>query len=1168
MPTIGNNYERLQGIQQEQEGRNSFSDLTTTVNGIYAGIQKAEIEGNTDVSGVSNKDFTDEALIDTIKNEDPEIRRSLAGSTSWENLERKRAWEKEKSAATKNALNTYGVPGMLAAGITVGALDYDAPLAVLSGGVYKGVTASMKALKLSERMSKVSAASITGAGFSLANNIMYETVTNTHIEDSNIEATALGFAFGGALSLWATKVPKTRPTITDDAGIKVELSKTEVAAKEASTLEESHAILAKEHSDTKGIIQKLTETIKDHKKQSTVLKNEINTIKKDEAFKTIDAIERTKVRASIKELNETIKTVKNRLKESEYKGDKSIEDTNTLYKLTEQLDGLKKDNKRLTARTKGLKGSYYEIDNKSHVDKAKELNAHIDKLESDLSVHNSKINEHSASIKGDFTPKLKRLKETLTKQQTMIEALHDDIKESHKSINVLHKVYESKAAGMDFGIMNSLFISPKMKLYASQNPAVQGLVSLLESSSIVGISTDGKYVKNTKNAATIKDGISRMLAQAFTNKEKTGVVDTYFTAVEKGEFTGTYHEWEAKVSNNSYTKIGTAIEEQTGAFKRNQDGIDYEAKRVEELEKVVIKYDTSELDKATKTILDGYFGVISKRANAAGMDKFGAIHGIYLPHIWDGTAMKAPDAMKRLVDAQIRYAEHFNLEVDTKRFEASAKAAIESSQDGYQQVIHKIRDPLSPTQHKTSREKSRSIQVFDHDVADLFSTNLEQVMKGYDLSMSGKLALQETVGLSSVDDIMQTIVSKVTQDPMELARFKTLLENLTGSHEIATKRGTMAHNVMQTLTKVTSLAFMPGFALPALTEITNATGLTGYSKVMKDQFGAIKTASDLIRGKSLSVTAHNDLIGVAHIGSSRWSFHVNRMDGDMALNSTTALHNMLDSANHKASKLFGLQPVTEASRILTGSSGVNWLLDMAANPYKLSSMDDKKLARLGLDRQDLLKINEARAHVEYDVDDKLIDWHMEKWDPETHDMMRDALYEHINASILHPDAASLPMWITEPDSWIAKITMQFMRFPMDSYEKLTLRGLSEFDGKQVGSLVGNIALWYMVSSFRDALKLEDKQRYNGEDGAKQQFQDVIAMSSLAGGPISMVSKAYSIGTGNILGSDYRPGASSTLSGASGSVLDKATRGQAPGLYGVVQDRILEMKLLNDYTGDD
>lgn len=1184
MPVVGNNYEALSSEQTRLEERNSFSDLATTVNGIWAGVKRDEIENQTDVSGVEKIDFSTEALALKIKDEAPSIRRSLAGATSWADLERKRAWETEKQEANKNALDTYGVPGLIAAGITLGAVDYDAPLALASGGLYKGTVSGLKALKLKDRMSKVAAAGITGAGFSVANNMMYEHVTNTHIEDSNMEAMVLGLAFGGAIGTFATRVPQTRKVFTDNADVKVELSKAEKAATEMTDLKEAQDILHKEHAEAKGSSDKLQGVVTELKVKARAAREKIWELKKDNAFKIKAAVERTEFRDRLAKINEEVPYLKEQhalLKDEldvalEYKLDKAsikkIQDNITKNEqdriaLTAEADNITATIKKLSGKATGYPGRQQRVDHPIDTKRADELQGEIDKLQKELDTDTASIKEHEAALKGDFKPKAERLRKLKVKNQSTINALQEEISKSQASIDALSRSMEADAAGMDFGWMNHMFISPKMRNFASKNPAVQGLTSLLESSSIVGMGKNGEYVKNTRNAATIKDEISGKLNQAFTNKDRTGVVDTYFTAVEKGEFDGTYHEWEAKVSQNSYRKIGEAIEEQTGAIVRNQEGVDYAKLREEALGKVTIKYDGSELDKASKTILDDYFGYISKRARAAKMDKFGDIHGLYMPHIWKGGAMEAPDAVHRLVQAQIRYAEHFGLPVDIDKFTLSANAAVESSRDGYQHIIHQMKDPMSPTTDKSSRLKSRSIQVFDHDVADLLATDLEQIMKGYDMSMSGKLALQETIGLTKVDDIMNQVVHKVTSDKGELERFRAILNTITGIQEISSKRGTLAHNVMQTLTKTTSLVFMPGFALPALTEITNAVGLTGYNKIMSEQFSSIKSAADLIRNKSLSVKAHNDLVGVANIGNSRWGFHANRMDGDAALNSTTKLHNILDSANHKASKIFGLQPVTEASRILAGSSGVNWLLDVAQNPAKLSAMDDKRLARLGLDRKDLQDIADARQHVEYDADGRLVDWHMENWKPEVHAKMRDAIYQHINSSILHPDGASLPMWITDPDSWIAKVTMQFMRFPMDSYEKLALRGVSEFDGKQMSGLVGNLAVWYMVTSFRDAIKVEDKQRYNGKDGNMTQFQDVISMSSMAGGPISMVSKAYTMGTGNIPGSDYSPGASSTLTGAPGSVINKITEGKIPGLFGVVQDRIMEAKLIGDYSGE-
>jgi hypothetical protein len=239
------------------------------------------------------------------------------------------------------------------------------------------------------------------------------------------------------------------------------------------------------------------------------------------------------------------------------------------------------------------------------------------------------------------------------------------------------------------------------------------------------------------------------------------------------------------------------------------------------------------------------------------------------------------------------------------------------------------------------------------------------------------------------------------------------------------------------------------------------------------------------------------------------------------------------------------------------------MLDLAKNPNAISSADSKILARLGYSRKDIQDLVKARSKVEYDVDGRLVDWNMDKWDNGIEQKMRDSIYNNIESSVLHPDGATLPMLLTDPDSWVAKISLQFMRFPIDSYEKLFLRGMSEMQGKQVAGVVSNFMLWTMVLSFRDALKVEDKQRYNDDDGML--FQDALKASSMVSGPMTLLDKAYTATTGDRIGSDYSPG-SSMWGGAAGNIATKLYGGNLSGIAGVVQGHISNADAVRQYTG--
>ena len=95
-----------------------------------------------------------------------------------------------------------------------------------------------------------------------------------------------------------------------------------------------------------------------------------------------------------------------------------------------------------------------------------------------------------------------------------------------------------------------------------------------------------------------------------------------------------------------------------------------------------------------------------------------------------------------------------------------------------------------------------------------------------------------------------------------------------------------------------------------------------------------------------------------------------------------------------------------------------------------------------------------------------------------------------------------------------------MRFPVESYERLLLRGVQEADAKQLLALGGNVAMWTAILMAKDAIKDEEKQQYNKDDWETKLFKDSLLANSWTSFPVALADKAVGLATGKNLTNDY------------------------------------------------
>ena len=110
--------------------------------------------------------------------------------------------------------------------------------------------------------------------------------------------------------------------------------------------------------------------------------------------------------------------------------------------------------------------------------------------------------------------------------------------------------------------------------------------------------------------------------------------------------------------------------------------------------------------------------------------------------------------------------------------------------------------------------------------------------------------------------------------------------------------------------------------------------------------------------------------------------------------------------------------------------------------------------------------------------------------------MQAAVQITMDRVILEPSGATLPAFMTDMSggAFIPRIFTKFMRFPMESIERMTYRGMQEMDAKRAIGIATNVAMWSAVLAAKDALRSEDKQIYANEENHMTLLKDAFLYS--------------------------------------------------------------------------
>jgi len=662
--------------------------------------------------------------------------------------------------------------------------------------------------------------------------------------------------------------------------------------------------------------------------------------------------------------------------------------------------------------------------------------------------------------------------------------------------------------------LKKIVISPIEKLLTSDNKAVQGLATMLHAG------TAHRGVVNLHNASNIRKRYNAEL-----NTMQRSVMERHRDSVTDGSTILKFEEFEEAIALEANRVVARMQRQARSGLDGGLAGVERDTAIATRFDNLSRNYSSSELthiNKAVDDVLD-YYESIHKQGNTLGMGSFQkSLKRGYLPRHYDRKKIMKIGrevAIKKLVGAQASYASQTNKIIDIEDFTRKATTAIDSSLDQTAK-LKAVTQPYGKLHEKTStsRLSQRSIEAFEDDLVDVLEMDILGSSSLYGLNVHGRLALKEKLGVESLEQV-EDIFNKVDATPKEKDNFRVIIDSILGHREMTKNPFNTSQRAYKAVSSYSSLMHTMGFGVPTITEIASVAKEFGWGKTLKALVPSIKSMHTLYRNGSSKDINTIGLVG--EFGTALLGHRVNRLDTGDSIANMSRLEEFIDDTTRKTSIWGGLMPITDGLKLMTLSLGVDNLARLSV-AKKISPTDIMRLEDMGFSKADLPLIKKT---LKVDSSGKITNMNMKSWG-KLHGKMTDGLITLVDRTILHPDGITLPKFMTDVNdgAFLSKVVLKFMKFPVESYERMLLRGMQEADIKQAMGVMGNIAMWSMILTAKDATKEDKYKQYDLDtnEGMTKLMKDSLLMNSWTTGVTALGDRLSSTLTGENLFTDYNP----------------------------------------------
>lgn len=960
-------------------------------------------------------------------------------------------------------------------------------------------------------------------------NIKVETVTNFHkkeIEDlvstkPKVEDIKKEFLEKNNTTL--TKAKETVKTIMDNAKTKFrEIEKTR------KTLPKTENKLTKELDSVQSKITEKQETIKANKesgKKTDGLTKQLNSLK--EQLKTVKK-EITKLNTQKKKLEKQSNITKPEEMLTKAEWNKLNKNNETISKLNDELDIIVKTRKEtyntklkeLRSMTKKQLLDKYKEDPRLVGLESKYKGKTKEEIVQDLLQKTDNYKQWASNLEeGSFTVN-DYIMAGATKK-SYVDRLIDDLADIQKKLDNAEEASRVLENEIKINpILKNMLWTPIARLQTSSNPYVRALATKMSTGTIHTNTYSGK------TALRQKQNLEEDMKNTSTN-----IINDFKEAIKSDTFKGSIDDYHKELGR---LRAIANDDLDARAFSQTDPSLPYSKRREQAREiKSTLNYDYSRvtdnphfiksMDRLNKFYESRYdMGITYKIDGFEGASRKG-----YMNRQVDLTKLSkmSPEQAKLdVLNAQIKYLTDRGVTVDVNSdtyntLKIKADNFIESALDkktNINRVIDQISEGKLGNREVTH---SRTIDVNASDLEHILNTDSNYLMLNYGRQVHGNFALQDVFGMykrASFENLMKE--NNFSSKDRDL--FVVALEDIKGIREMIKDPDSVGQLSLGLVSRLANLSYVGNFGMTS----------TGEIFVAMDRYGAFNTLKNIIPSAkstyrlwaNASIDDKNMLLAMTNKTTPRASTNMLSAENSVMLEQTNKIFKGLDYLADKLSKIGLLQPITDFTRILSASSAQSWLASVSHKNSlgkRLSNADQVRLSKFGLTEDDLPRVKQ-----ELGLDERgmITNEHLEH--STFGNRILDGIQDSVDATVMSGSAMHLPTFMTDRgvNNWLSTLVFKFMRYPMEAYEKLLLRGVQELDARKVAMIGLNSMAFALMFTLRDAMKPEDsKKRYEGDDGFALLMRDSLAMNSYLGIVPSAIDFGWSNITGTNLTNDYK-----------------------------------------------
>lgn len=831
-------------------------------------------------------------------------------------------------------------------------------------------------------------------------------------------------------------------------------------------------------------------------KNSTVLKNKIER----DSTKVVSKEDTKKVDELTALLNETNTKIEN-IKNSS----KSVADK-------------KKELKKLTAKKKEASDNLYNLyknDERLKVDYKKYEGITKEQLTAELIGKTNQFKELSTKLRnGEMTTDEYLLQGS--KFESTIERLAKEIKAKEFEYSKLKDYAE--VLKTDKGVpdwIRKLVISPISKLQTSNNPKIRALARMLHAGTI----NSGAIIGTT--AHRIKSNLDNVM-----NKTNLQIISDYKQAVREGKFVGKYEEYKAELMTYHYKALDD-LHARADTYRNPNDSLEKQREAyIKGINSEELKYpDTvpQHFVNSSKT-LSKYYEGIHAYGNRLGMEGFrrspskGYINRVYsMDKI---NELGFDEAQNILLEAMLKKQANLGktIEVGSEEYltlKNKAYGAIQTALDRKERILSMV-ESHGERGGKESPFQTREIDVDYSDIRAILEDDLEVLTSVYAFRTHGNLALKDKLGVNSSSEL-EKLLDDVGATPTEKRYLRIAFDTIKGHREILQNPYSAPQRIVKMLGSLSNVMHVGGFGANTISEVATMTARYGFANSFKKLWGASKDVAEFYRTGTIS--DKNQMLAFVHLHSSRTSSNMTNVENFNIIEGADKLQKFLDGTSHKLAVWGGMLPLTDIMRTASMSAGLDQLARYSVKK-KLTSADINRLEGYGLTVEDLPKLKEVMQV----SDDGLIGNYDIKSFGDLEQRVLDGLLESVDRTIMNGNGMTLPPFLTDSGTgtFVSKILFKFMRYPVESYERLLLRGMQEADAQQIMSVALNTMIWAGVYMIKDAILPEEKKKYNEDDWETKLLKDSLLMNSWLGVVPMTVDFVAGYGFGENVTNDFKP----------------------------------------------